>query len=56
MAHNGDYQLDIYRAGLRGVVPTLPVDFPILAEADLLMAVNGYPTIQDVRATGATRR
>jgi len=27
----------------------------ILAEADLLMAVNGYPTIADVRAAGATR-
>jgi lactate 2-monooxygenase len=28
----------------------------ILAEADLLMAVNGYPTIADVRAAGATRQ
>lgn len=28
----------------------------ILAEADLLMAVNGYPTIADVRAAGAERR
>lgn len=28
----------------------------ILAEADLLMAVNGYPTIADVRAAGARRR
>jgi len=27
----------------------------ILAEADLLMAVNGYPTIADVRAAGAVR-
>jgi lactate 2-monooxygenase len=27
----------------------------ILAEADLLMAVNGYPTIADVRAAGASR-
>jgi len=27
----------------------------ILAEADLLMAVNGYPTIADVRAAGAKR-
>lgn len=27
----------------------------ILAEADLLMAVNGYPTIADVRAAGARR-
>lgn len=28
----------------------------ILAEADLLMAVNGYPTIADVRAAGAVRQ
>ena len=28
----------------------------LLAEADLLMAVNGYPTIADVRAAGATRQ
>jgi lactate 2-monooxygenase len=27
----------------------------ILAEADLLMAVNGYPTVADVRAAGAVR-
>lgn len=27
----------------------------ILAEADLLMAVNGYPTLSDVRAAGARR-
>jgi len=27
----------------------------ILAEADLLMAVNGYPTLADVRAVGARR-
>jgi lactate 2-monooxygenase len=27
----------------------------ILAEADLLMAVNGYPTIEAVRAAGAVR-
>src|SRR3569623_1003514 len=28
----------------------------LLAEADLLMAVNGYPTIADVRAAGAARQ
>ena len=28
----------------------------LLAEADLLMAVNGYPTIADVRAAGAVRQ
>jgi lactate 2-monooxygenase len=27
----------------------------ILAEADLLMAVNGYPTVAGVRAAGASR-
>jgi lactate 2-monooxygenase len=27
----------------------------LLAEADLLMAVNGWPTIADVREAGATR-
>ena len=27
----------------------------ILAEADLLMAVDGYPTIADLRAAGLTR-
>ena len=30
MAGFGDYQLEIYGAGLRGVVPTLPVDFATL--------------------------
>lgn len=29
-AHFGDYQLEIYRAGLRGVLPALPVDFATL--------------------------
>jgi len=27
----------------------------LLAEADLLMAVNGYPSIEAVRAAGAER-
>jgi len=27
----------------------------LLAEADLLMAVNGYPTIAAIRAAGAVR-
>ena len=27
----------------------------ILAEADLLMAVNGYPTIEAIRASGAQK-
>lgn len=30
MAHFGDYQHEIYGAGLRGVVPTIPVDFATL--------------------------
>jgi lactate 2-monooxygenase len=28
----------------------------ILAEADLMMAVNGWPTLADVRAAGAVRQ
>jgi hypothetical protein len=28
----------------------------VLAEADLLMAVDGYPTLADLRVDGAIRR
>jgi len=28
----------------------------LLAEADLIMAVDGYPTVKDLRADGAIRR
>ncbi len=30
MAHFGDYQNQIYGAGLQGVIPKLPVDFATL--------------------------
>lgn len=36
-------------AGARGVIHVMR---SILAEADLLMAVNGYPTLSDLRAAG----
>ena len=45
MAHYGDFQNAIYGAGLRGVVPTLPVDFATLeqrASAALPPAVLSY--------------
>ncbi len=45
MAHYGDFQNAIYGAGLRGVVPTLPVDFATLerrASAALPPAVLAY--------------
>ncbi len=45
MAHYGDFQNAIYGAGLRGVVPTLPVDFATLerrASAALPPAVLTY--------------
>ena len=45
MPHYGDYQNDIYLAGLRGVVPTIPVDFATLEERALAAMppfVRGY--------------
>jgi lactate 2-monooxygenase len=45
-----------YGLALGGAAGAAHVLKSILAEADLLMAVNGYPTIRDVRAAGATRR
>ena len=32
MLHYGDYQMEIYRAGLNGRLPKLPVDFRELEE------------------------
>ena len=32
MGHFGDYQNEIYGAGLRGVLPRLPVDYATLVE------------------------
>jgi lactate 2-monooxygenase len=45
----------IYGLALDGDAGAAHVLKCILAEADLLMAVNGYPTIADVRAAGAVR-
>ena len=42
----GDYQLEIYLAGLQR---------SILAEADLIMAVDGYPTLADLTPDGLRR-
>lgn len=46
----------IYGLALGGAAGAAHVLRSLLAEADLLMAVNGYPTIADVRAAGAERR
>jgi lactate 2-monooxygenase len=45
----------IYGLALDGDAGAAHVLKCILAEADLLMAVNGYPTIAEVRAAGASR-
>ena len=45
MPHYGDYQNEIYLAGLRGIVPTIPVDFATLEERALAAMppfVRGY--------------
>ncbi|MBR0553985.1 alpha-hydroxy-acid oxidizing protein [Stakelama marina] len=46
----------VYGLALDGADGAAHVLKCILAEADLLMAVNGYPTIADVRAAGAVRQ
>jgi lactate 2-monooxygenase len=47
MPHFGDYQFEIYRAGLRGVLPTLPVDFAALeARACAAMPPFVLPYVQ----------
>ncbi len=45
----------VYGLALDGAEGAIHVIRSMLAEADLLMAVNGYPTIADVRAAGAQR-
>lgn len=45
----------IYGLALDGTAGAVHVLKCMLAEADLLMAVNGYPTLADVRAAGAVR-
>jgi lactate 2-monooxygenase len=44
-----------YGLALGGAQGAAHVLKSILAEADLLMAVNGYPTIEAIRAAGAQR-
>ena len=46
----------VYGLALGGDVGAAHVLKCLLAEADLLMAVNGYLTISDVRAAGVTRQ
>lgn len=46
----------VYGLALDGAEGAAHVIKCLLAEADLLMAVNGYPTLADVRAAGATRQ
>ena len=45
----------VYGLALDGAAGCAHVLRCLLAEADLLMAVNGYPTLADVRAAGVTR-
>jgi lactate 2-monooxygenase len=46
----------VYGLALDGSDGAVHVIRSMLAEADLLMAVNGYPTVADVRAAGARRQ
>ena len=46
----------VYGLALDGAAGCVHVLRCILAEADLMMAVNGWPTLADIRAAGATRR
>jgi lactate 2-monooxygenase len=46
----------LYGLALDGAVGAAHVLKCLLAEADLLMAVDGYPTISDVRAAGVMRQ
>lgn len=46
----------LYGLALDGAAGAAHVLRCILAEADLLMAVNGYPTVADVRAAGVVRQ
>lgn len=45
-----------YGLALGGAAGCASVLRAILAEADLMMAVNGWPTLRDVREAGATRQ
>ncbi|MGD0240382.1 MAG: alpha-hydroxy-acid oxidizing protein [Streptosporangiaceae bacterium] len=46
----------IYALALGGEDAVVHIIRSLLAEADLLMAVDGYPTLADLRADGAIRR
>jgi isopentenyl diphosphate isomerase/L-lactate dehydrogenase-like FMN-dependent dehydrogenase len=46
----------LYALALGGEDAVVHVIRSLLAEADLLMAVDGYPTLADLRADGAIRR
>ncbi|WP_406859227.1 alpha-hydroxy-acid oxidizing protein [Streptomyces sp. HUAS MG47] len=46
----------VYGAALAGTDGIVHVLRSLLAEADLIMAVDGYPTLADLRAEGALRR
>jgi lactate 2-monooxygenase len=45
-----------YALALGGEAGVVHLIRSILAEADLMMAVNGWPTLADVRAAGAVRQ
>ncbi|MER5540097.1 alpha-hydroxy-acid oxidizing protein [Streptomyces mirabilis] len=47
------YAYGLALAGTQGIVHVLR---SLLAEADLIMAVDGYPALEDLRADGAIRR
>jgi len=46
----------VYGLALEGTDGIIHVLRSLLAEADLIMAVDGYPTLKDLRADGALRR
>ena len=45
-----------YGLALEGTNGIIHVLRSLLAEADLIMAVDGYPTLKDLRVDGAIRR
>jgi lactate 2-monooxygenase len=47
------YAYGLVLEGTNGIIHVLR---SLLAEADLIMAVDGYPTLKDLRADGAIRR
>jgi lactate 2-monooxygenase len=49
-------RLYAYGLALEGTSGIIHVLRSLLAEADLIMAVDGYPTLKALRADGAIRR